>query len=669
MKPIGNCHCTPVRANPLIKEVVGRKELFDPGSHQACGNNGHDGSRMHLLDCQSPEENDHTPSEARVTGELQDGLNDNKGREELIEVAEDVVKHTVNGNKGRDELLEVVEVVEKQSINDSKGTEELVEVAEDVEMQSIPEGTELHEEAGVSAQECQVAAQVPEATPEYPIVENQVQSCPEQEPGDDLRPPSPENLSMAYQDHETQRSEPTASRDHTNIPQEATSGAGENVLLDEGNSDEVSAIHVSDPIDVKPSSPSQVQGNNSPLHSVCDSTPPESRSNPQVEMQVHSQAPMQQALPVNVAYSQNATSAGNWPQMYYVQSSQSQQWHVQPQLTPGGTTNTQMVVAQGYPYQSQAWTGTLDQKANQAFGQYQMATAQVYPIGNLSWPGQNVQQQAYAYVQSQSATQPQPQPQPPVDQQSAQSNEQQFGYLQNSQGISPHIWQYYQQQHYYLQQQQLQSQQLQYSSQQEQKIDQQMNPQQQQLHLNQQISSQQQQPQQNEQSSQQLQQHQLAQYQQQNQQVHNTQQYQQLLYMQQQQQQQLYLQQQQQCYQQQQQLLQQQQFQQLSQQEQQLLLQQLQQLLLQQQQQQLLQLQQQHHQQLQQLQQQSVQQQQLQQQPVVQQQQSEAQPVVQQQHQQISASDLKALNINYIQVLHFLQKLCYSLKLEESLRT
>jgi len=167
---------------------------------------------------------------------------------------------------------------------------------------------------------------------------------------------------------------------------------------------------------------------------------------------------MQQVLPVNVAYSQNATSAGNWSQMCYVQSSQSQQWPVQPQLTTAGTTNTQMVVAQDYPYQSQA---------NQAFGQYQMATAQVYPTGNLSWTGQSVQQQAFAYVQ------PQPQPQPQVNEQSTQSNEQQFGYVQNRQGIPPDIWQYYQQQYYYLHKQQQQKRQrLQCNSEHEQKIDQ-----------------------------------------------------------------------------------------------------------------------------------------------------------------------------------------------------
>jgi len=37
-------------------------------------------------------------------------------------------------------------------------------------MPSIPEGTELREEARVSAQECQDAAQVPEATTDYPKV-------------------------------------------------------------------------------------------------------------------------------------------------------------------------------------------------------------------------------------------------------------------------------------------------------------------------------------------------------------------------------------------------------------------------------------------------------------------------------------------------------------------
>jgi len=47
-----------------------------------------------------------------------------------------------------------------------------------------------------------------------------------------------------------------------NILQQATSGVGENVLLDERNSDEVSAIHVSDPIEAKPSTPPQVQGYN-----------------------------------------------------------------------------------------------------------------------------------------------------------------------------------------------------------------------------------------------------------------------------------------------------------------------------------------------------------------------------------------------------------------------
>jgi len=124
---------------------------------------------MHLVDCQSLEENDYTPSEGKVTRELQDEVSDNRGKEELVEVAEDVVRYTVNGNKG-EELLEVTEVVEKQSINDSKGTEELAEVAVDVEMQSIPEGTELREEARVSAQECQDAAQVPEATTDYPKV-------------------------------------------------------------------------------------------------------------------------------------------------------------------------------------------------------------------------------------------------------------------------------------------------------------------------------------------------------------------------------------------------------------------------------------------------------------------------------------------------------------------
>lgn len=649
MKPTTKSHCTPIGDDPLVKEVIGRIiQRLVHGSPQAHENDGNDGSRKHLLDCEPPEGNG-IPSDGMITGNSHDDINDNKGEGKLTEVAKDVENQYVNADKGREALVEVVESVEKQSLGNSKGKEEPVEVAEDVEMQAITEGLELQEEARRTAPKSQDAAQVPEATPEYPKVETQVQSHPEQKSGGNLCPPSLENPSHSP-DNETQQFKPSASCDHS-IPQEATSGAGENVLLDEGNSDEVSAIHVSEPIDTEPSTPSQVQGNNSPLHSVCDSIPPESRSNPQVQMQPHTQSSPLQALPANVAYAQTASNTGNWPQTYYVQSSQPQQWQVHPQLTAAGNTNTQMAVAQGCPYQSQAWTGTVDQQPNQTFGQYPVATAQMYPIGNLAQPGQSVQQQTYAYVQPQSGTQPQLQTQ--INQHSVQSNEQQHGYIQNSQGIPPHILQYYQQQYYYLQQQQ--SSQLQRNSQQDQKTDQlqQMNPsqQQQQQQPNHQILSQQQQlpnqqrsnqqlAPQNQQSSQQPQQHQLAQYQQQNQQILNTQQYQQLLYMQQQQQQQLYLQQQQQYYLHQQQLLQQQQFQQLSQQEQQALLQQQQQQLHHHQQQQVFQLQRQHQQQLQQLHQQSVQQQQ--------------QPV---QQEQLHASDQKALSSDYIQVHHFLRRL------------
>lgn len=749
MKPVTKCHGTSIGDNPLVKEVVERMQILVTASHQVCESDGHAGSRLGSLKSQSPEDRNHILSEGRVTGNMQgdingrnealvevandfekDSVNDNNGRgpievaengenqsindnvggdkqvevaeddkqvevaegvgkqsmhhnmggDKLVEVAEEAAKQSMHDNIRREELVEVTEYVEMQSMHDKIRREELVEVTEDVEMQSTPKGPELHEEAIASPCECHDAAEIPEATV-FPKVEDHARNH-SHESADDVRPP-------AHPDNETQHSKPSVSHDD-NIPQEATSGVGENAFLDEGNCDEVSAVLVSDPIDTKPSTPSrvqgnnspsipsQVQGNNSPLHSVCDSTPPESRSNPVSQMQAHPQITLQQDLPINVAHSQSLTSSGNWPQMYYIQSSQSQQLLSHPQLTADGTTSPQVVIAQGYPYQSHSWIGTVDQQqVNQTSAQYQIAAAHVYPDGTLAWPGQNAQQQAYAYLQLPSGAQPHTGSQ--VNQQYSQINGQQYGQTGSSQGISSQNWQYHQQQYYFLQQQQQNSQQLQSNSQPEQNIDQmqQMNLLQQQqlqptLQLNQQVSSQQQQhipnqpistllqqqqnqqisnqqQQQNQQSIQQLLQHQqLAQFQQHSQLVQNTQQYQQLLYMQQQQQQQLYLQQQQEYYLQQQQLMQQQQFQQLSHQEQQLLLQQQQQLLLQQQQQQVLQLQHQHQQQMQQLVQQSFQQQQqqdlhhLQQQPVQQ----------KKQHQQTSPSELKALSSNYSQVHH-----------------
>ncbi|ONK68396.1 uncharacterized protein A4U43_C05F11070 [Asparagus officinalis] len=404
---------------------MGNKQIHNPVSYQACRNDGHDGSRAHVSDCLSPEENNHTSSEAMVTDNLQDNINVTKRRGELVDVAEDVEKQSLNDNNRKElvvvevakdmkkqsindntgrELAEVAEDTQNQStINDHKGKKELVEVSQDVEMHSIPEGSELRLEG---------AAPIPEATLDYSKVENQVQGHPPQELGDGLRPPSIENLPTKFPDNKTVQSQPTSFLD-SKFPQEETSRAGENVLLAESKNEEVSAICVPDPLDTKPSTPSEVQGNNSTLHSVCDSTPV-SRSNPQVQVQPNPQTTMLEALPCSVAYSQNPSSSGNWPQMYYVQSSQSQQWQGLPQLNQTGT-NVQMTVTQGHTYQPQA---------NQMFGQYQMGTAQVYPVGNFSWSSQSGQQQAYAYVQQQSDAQPQSQFQ--VNQQSLQSNEQQY---------------------------------------------------------------------------------------------------------------------------------------------------------------------------------------------------------------------------------------------------
>ncbi|KAJ6819943.1 uncharacterized protein M6B38_398540 [Iris pallida] len=589
------------------------KQNFGPSPHQTCKDSGLDGLSVHLLDSQSLTNANGMLSEGVLVDKLQEDLTDAKGREKLVQDAKVTEEQPVP------DVNEIHKAADKQA-------PECLDAA--LSLEETPENPKIDSQIKPTP-ECLDVAQMPEGTLEYPKIDSQ-SSCPERDGGDDSIPPALGKIPINSPENQTLLSNPDGSHG-PNIPQEAESSAGQNKHQDEANSEEVSVTHVSDQGHRNPPTPSQanLQETNSPLHSICDSTPPESGTHPQSQMQ--SRTNQQHALPVDVACSQPPSTSGNWAQMYYDQSFQPQQWqgHSQMQYAPAGTANQQMAVAQGYPYQSQAWT----QQATQTVGQYQMGAGQVYPMGaGQVYPIDDMQQQAYAYSQSQPAAQPQTQ----LYQQAVLSNEQQYGYVQNGQGIPSHMWQYYQQQWYYLQQQQQQqkSQQVQNNPQLEQKIEQ-LQPINSQQQQNQKILSQQQpqqeenpqQPSQLEQQQQNLsplpnqsqyQQQQLPQFHQQTEQLQNAQQHPHLLYMQQQQQQ-LYLQQQQHLYLHQQQVLQQQQFQQLPPEQQQLLLQQQQQLLIQQQQQQMLQLQQQQQQQLQQLQQQQLQQQQQQQQQQMQQ--------------------------------------------------
>ncbi|KAJ0985911.1 hypothetical protein J5N97_004267 [Dioscorea zingiberensis] len=324
----------------------------------------------------------------------------------------------------------------------------------------------------------------------------------------------------------------------------------------------------------------------SSLHLSNERSLVEAQKSPQTLAQGQSSSNLPQASPVKGAFVHNSSNDensagthhnGHAPEDFHcrslscVQSPQPQEKQVVPraQYVPA-VTNSQIPTNQSYPSQSQTTTVQQCQQANQ-IQVPQMAAAQVYPVSNAALPGQNMMQQGFVYAPAQPGTQSAAQPPMQVYQYLLQGNEQ-YGYP-NEQGFPPHIWQYYQQQLYYLQQQQQnpqanQTQQQLHIEQLQQMQNMQLQQQQQQLqnqqqpHLMQQQNQHQVSQQEAQFSSQQekhdQQQQQMSQYQQQNQQIHHQLQ---LMYLQQQQlylhQQQLLLQQQQQ--QQQQQLLQQQQ--------------------------------------------------------------------------------------------------------------
>ncbi|URE38834.1 HAT [Musa troglodytarum] len=488
--------------------------------------------------------------------------------------------------------------------------------------QSMMEQSELHVITNEQVHEAPVTAQVTDVPLECSKIEN---DKPEHDSDDNIRPPSLNNLLINSPDSDSRQVTLNTQVD-TELSQE--------VIRVPCGTVEASGCDEPDPLDMKLSTSSQADFQKDESHSHQATEPPAIAAELKLQQQQSAQSKpkSKRDLPVSIASPQVDSSGGSWTQMSYgrqapeevtsshqhSQASQPQQGQVLAQIqNPSAGTSSQLLMDQSHPCQSQVWTSTQAQQANQIQLLYQMAAAQAYQTGNFAWAGQNMQHQGLVYVQPQPSPQPASQAQTLVYQQLHPNNEQ-YGYSQSGQVFAPHIWHYYQQQLYYLQQQQLQQQQSSQISQAQQpqeSLSQQLSLQTQQLllQLQQQQYQQlnQQEPQQNLSSPTQNQNHQHqpqqkpSHLQQQNEQANQTQEQEQLLYLQQQQQQmylhqQLYLQQQQQLL--QQQMLQQQQQQAPQQffQQQQLLQQQQQQILLlqqQHQQQQLLQVQQLQHQQ------------------------------------------------------------------------
>ncbi|XP_072972909.1 uncharacterized protein [Typha angustifolia] len=553
--------------------------------------------------------------------------------------------------------------IQLEDKNKTKVVEEQVIIAE-MKEQPTAEGTEPDQQVGELVHNCPDVTQNPEACSGDSETKIQMKPIPDQEFGSSSSP-ALDNHSISSPQTDTGKSIPAISND-CNSSLEATGGSKENEFEDGGDVNEVSENRDPDLLDIKSSLASQasLQKDDSPL--LTGQKPSEAERN-QVKMRLQSQTDLKHDVPVSGVYPQDASGGRDsahhnkeapedrsHKSYHNIQDSQPQQWHVHGQY-PSVGSNAQMLTAQVYPCQSQsqAFTNTQDQQAHNAQGQYQMVSTQVNPSGSQAWTGQNMQQLGYLYSQSQLSTQS---AQAQIYNQPLQNNEQ-YGYFQSIQGYAPHIWQYYQQQLYYLQLQQNQHQNQQLSP----PLQQQLRSQQE---LNQQESPQHPSSPHNKQGQQQPQQQQASQVQKQSQQLQQTQQQQHLLY--QQHQQQMYLQvqqQQQQLYLQYQLLHQQQQPQQSILQQQQQPPKQQQQpqehLLEQQQQQQprqsILNQQQQQPQQQQQSQEHLLHQQQQQQQQLLQQHQQQMLLLQQQQQQQqyfqlqqphIGSSELQALNYN-----------------------
>ncbi|KAH7651155.1 pre-mRNA-processing factor 39 protein [Dioscorea alata] len=355
--------------------------------------------------------------------------------------------------------------------------------------------------------------------------------------------PSSDNLSINYPEVDTQKTKLTGSPDRTAPLVDSRSNGAFKDSMSRSSGPQV-----------------KVEKDFSPMHSASGQSSLESQKGSVVQKSSNDEnsAGTHYSVLAQEDYHHRSHSSVQSPQP---QEKQVAAAHVQ--YTPA-VTNSQMPTNQSYPCQSPTANVQQGQQANQVQVPYQMTAAQVYPVSNIAWPGQNMMQQGFVYAQAQPSTQSATlSPALQVYQYVLPGNEQ-YGYLQNGQGFPPHIWQYYQQQLYYLQQVQLQQQQNQQANSTQQQLQIEQLQQMQNLQLQQQLQLQNQQQtlvmqQQNQHhvsqqeaqhSSQQEKHEQLQQtspYQQQNQQMSHEQQ---LLYLQQQQlyihQQQLLLQQQQQ---------------------------------------------------------------------------------------------------------------------------
>ncbi|THU46546.1 hypothetical protein C4D60_Mb09t06080 [Musa balbisiana] len=274
--------------------------------------------------------------------------------------------------------------------------------------QPMMEQSEPHVITNEQVHEAPAMAQVTDVPLECSKIEN---DKPEHDSDDNIRPPSLDNLLINSPDSDS-RQVTLNTLVETELSQQVITVPCGSKVHNGMDTVEASGCDEPDPLDIKLSTSSQADFQKDESHSHQATEPPAIAAELKLQQQqsAQSKSKSKNDLPVSIASPQVDSSGGSRTQMSYgrqapeevtsshqhSQASQPQQGQVPAQIqNPSAGTSSQLM-DQSHPCQSQVWTSTQAQQANQIQLLYQMAAAQAYQTGNFAWAGQNMQHQGLA---------------------------------------------------------------------------------------------------------------------------------------------------------------------------------------------------------------------------------------------------------------------------------